>query len=142
MRTEVAAAIGGVFETMSFCEVSDCGARPIETPALGASLSFRGALSGEFRFAISERTAARLSLDFLAAEGSECSVEQKQCIVAEFANVACGAVLSAVAPGADIHFSVPQPLRPPLDTSQLTYHFSTGGDTSDVAIGIILSPVD
>jgi CheY-specific phosphatase CheX len=125
---------------MSFCEVSDCAAGPIEAPALGAAIAFHGVLAGEFRLAISQSAAAKLSADFLAAEVQEWNAEQMQSVVAEFANVACGAVLSTVAPDADIHFSVPQILTEPLDHSRFTYHFSTTGETAEIAAGLSLSP--
>jgi len=141
MKTEVRAAISRVFETMSFCELSDCDSGPIESPSLGAVIAFRGVLAGEFRLAISQCTAARLGADFLAAEGQEGTVDQTRSVVAEFANVVCGAVLSTLAPDADIHFSIPQ-LLDEIDRSQLTYHFSSTGEAPDIAVGLSLSPVD
>ncbi|MDE3197755.1 MAG: hypothetical protein KGN84_15510 [Acidobacteriota bacterium] len=140
MRTEVASAVGQVFESMSFCELSHCVCGPVKIPALSASILFWGALAGEFRLTVSQHTAERLSADFLAAEAAEIDGDP-ECFVAEFANVACGAVLSVVAPGADIHFSVPVRNREP-EACQVTYYFSSSGEEADMAVGLSLSEPD
>jgi hypothetical protein len=132
----VQSAIGQIFQTMYFSETAYRGSARIEAAMLGTAVSFSGEVVGEFRVAVSASLAGRMAEDFLALEPGEASPEQMEAIVMEFANVACGATMSAWRPEANLHYSVPGPLSREGHVSECPYCFSVSGDSPDMGIDI------
>jgi hypothetical protein len=132
----VEASVGQIFQAMYFSEAEYCGAGSIETSVLETEIRFTGDLTGEFRVAVSETLAGQMTADFLAIEPKESSREQVEAVVGEFANIACGATMSAWMPSARFHYSVPAPLRHTSRAADIAHCFSISGEAADLGFEI------
>jgi hypothetical protein len=132
----VESSIGQIFQTMYFSDAAYCGAGSIETSVLETAIRFTGDLNGEFRVAVSEILAGQMTADFLAIDAEETSRDQIEAVVGEFANIACGATMSAWRPTASFHYSVPDPLRHTSRAAEIAHCFSISGEDVDLGFEI------
>jgi CheY-like chemotaxis protein len=106
----IRSAVSRMLEEMCYCESTWAGQGLLNPPAIGAKVSFSGALSGEFRVSATRRLATQLAAEFLAADVSTITDVEATAFIHEFANVACGATLSDWMPEVSFNFSVPSGL--------------------------------
>jgi hypothetical protein len=135
----VCAALDQILETMFFSRAVWTGVGNISGPAMGAKLSFSGTVCGEFRLLVARPLAAALASDFLAIGAADISAAQATAIVHEFSNVACGTMLAAWMPGADLSFSIVSPLSESEKSEPWPYQFSVTGEGPELAIAFVVS---
>lgn len=132
----VGSAVCEVFRTMYFSEAEYTGPARKEPYAPETSIRFGGDRKGRFRVAVSPQLAARMAADFLALEPEQCTPEQIEAIVCEFSNIACGTSMCVWMPGADFHYSVPEPLRHNPEASEFAHCFTVCGEEGRLYIDI------
>jgi hypothetical protein len=134
----VAPAVELVLQNMYFCEALFCGKGVLTPEAVGAAVTFNGSLRGEFRIAVSDVLAARMTIDFLALDDGGAFASQIEATVRELANIACGAALSAWAPAANLHFSVPEGFSCGPAGAEFPCCFAVPGERAEIGIEIRL----
>ncbi len=127
-----------IFLAMFFCRPVHRGPGRVETSAAGSILEFSGAANGKFFVVVSEDLARRITADFLALDAAEVSRDRIQGMVNEFANVACGAIMSAWMPAGDFHFSIPRGLHPDGRPTKFEHCFSVLEEGIEFGIEIAL----
>jgi hypothetical protein len=132
----VAPAIEEILQVMYFCDGMYRGGAHVADPAFETQLRFTGAASGTFRVAISRAFAAGMAADFLALDPDAIATEQIDSTVKEFANVACGATMSAWMPSADFHFSVPAELQRVDTRAEFPHCFSVLSDSPEIGLDV------
>lgn len=131
--TAICAAMDRILEEMYFRAGVWDGVGTLESSTIGARVTFSGSVCGEFKVLATERFAAELAADFLAADFSEITAAQAVSLVQEFANVACCATLSEWMPDASFNFSVPCNLGEEELRGSWPYRFSTGEAGPEIA---------
>jgi hypothetical protein len=135
----IAPAIEQVLQNMYFCEALYSGPGSVAADSIGAAVRFSGSAQGEFRVAIRKELAERMTSDFLALDHDSVSVAQVESAVREFANIACGAALSAWKPSANFRFSVPEDIadNPGKKAGESSHFcFSESGEGSDIGVSV------
>jgi hypothetical protein len=132
-----------MLEEMYFCDGTWVGPGLLDLPfdgepAIGARVTFSGAVAGEFRVAASAQLAARLAADFLAAEVSDITGEQSISLVLEFANVVCGATLGEWMPEAAFNYSVPSSLTADEVRQQWPQRFLLSEDQPELGVNLVV----
>ncbi len=103
----------GGFSRQCFLRAGPPGPRPRGNVRRRESiLEFSGAANGKFFVVVSEDLARRMTADFLALDAASFARPDPGMVNVEFANVACGAILSAWMPAGDFIFSIPRGLHP------------------------------
>jgi chemotaxis protein CheY-P-specific phosphatase CheC len=123
---------------MYFCDAAYCGPASPESPTIGTALTFQGARDGVFRVVVSEARATQMAADFLALDPAEVGPDQIASTVSEFANIACGATMSAWMPFADFHFSVPCEFSSDAMPGEFAHCFSISDGKPEIAVDIVL----
>jgi hypothetical protein len=136
--TILCSAMDRVLEEMYFCVGSWTGPGPLDSSAIGARLTFTGAIRGEFRVLATPRLATQLAADFLAIDSSEITDAQAVALVSELANVACGATLSDWMPDGDFNFSVPSSLGQAQIPPVWNYRLSVEEAPPELAVDLIV----
>lgn len=135
----IRSAMSQTLEEMYFCAGTWTGSGTLRSSAIGASVAFTGSFRGEFKVVATARFATQLAADFLAADVSEITDSQALALMHEFANVACGATLSAWMPGGNFHFSVPSSLEPEQVRGQWPHRFCTTDIQPELAVALVVS---
>ncbi|MCX6619937.1 MAG: chemotaxis protein CheX [Acidobacteria bacterium] len=110
VRTALREAAVHVLETMFF--ISQAGENPAPEEAWPVScytarIVFRGGCAGAFTIRVPDSMARTVAANFLAEDEAGVPEEQVEEVVREFANMVCGATLSAVAPHASLDLAPP-----------------------------------
>ena len=137
-RNVICAALGQVLETMYYCQASCAGSGPLPSPAIGSRVTISGERRGEFTVAATLGLAARLAADFVAADVADMTPAQSTEVVHELANVACGATLGALAPRANVTFSIPASLDEDEVRREWMDRFRIDGPDAELALNVVL----
>ncbi len=110
LRSACETAVLEALETMFF-ELTVAKAEVIGGSSQGARIgmaNFGGSLTGALCVAVSDGCPRRMAAEFLGLEDDQVGEPQEQSMVAELANVLCGATMSRVEPSG--HLRIEQPV--------------------------------
>lgn len=110
VRTTLREATANVLETMFFVSLAEEDPEPEGIwPAARYSvrIEFQGDRHGAFTIRVPDCMGSTIAANFLARDESEIVESEAEEVVREFANMVCGATLSAVAPRATLDLSPP-----------------------------------
>lgn len=134
----ICGAIEEILEKMYFCEADCLDPGPIAFE-IASQVTFSGDVCGTFVTGSTQRLAARLAADFIAADIADVTVAQAAEIILEFTNVACAAALSKWLPHARLNFSLPSSVNRSEAPEQWSFRFGIDGNEPELAVTLIVA---
>jgi CheY-specific phosphatase CheX len=112
--------------------------RPYGEPEIAVSVIFHGEPSGRLSLCLGRRIARAIAADFLGEEEPELGNRQVEEVIAELANMVCGAVLSSVESAATFRLDTPVLIDPDRAKSRqreaAVHTFPIGGSSLTVKL--------